>query len=390
MQEKDMYDFWKSRMELYMMNRQHGRMILDSVENGPLIWPSIDENGVTRPKKYSELSATEAIQADCDVKATNIILQGLPPEVYVLVSNHKVAKELWERIQLLMQGTSLTKQEREYPLALVATYQMTQSSYQTHQHPYQHTQFQPQVSSFQSSQYVSPYLSQQYSHTLSSTPLSITYPSNDFHSSVHHNVYTPSSSIPQVEYSLSINQQPIFSQPDSGLIVPVFQKGNDPIDVLNHMMSFLTVVVTSRDRFLWLLVHQEHTHQEQVERDESWFKDKLLLLQAQANGQILHEEELAFLADPGLLKLKPHRMSSPTMLLIKSMILDAYDSDCDEINTAKVAQLANLSHYGSNDLAEVHNQDNVTHNLINQAVQAMPLFEQSSIIVTTVNFTNFK
>ncbi|GJS54437.1 hypothetical protein Tco_0627799 [Tanacetum coccineum] len=116
MLEKDMYDSWKSIMELYMMNRQHGRMILESVENGPLIWPSIEENRVTRPKKYSELSATEAIQADCDVKATNIILQGLPPEVYALVSNHKVAKELWERIQLLMQGTSLTKQERECKL----------------------------------------------------------------------------------------------------------------------------------------------------------------------------------------------------------------------------------------------------------------------------------
>ncbi|GJT17025.1 hypothetical protein Tco_0875731 [Tanacetum coccineum] len=65
---------WKSRMELYMMNKQHGRMILESVENGLLIWPTIEENGVTRPKKYSELSATEAIQADCDIKATNIIL----------------------------------------------------------------------------------------------------------------------------------------------------------------------------------------------------------------------------------------------------------------------------------------------------------------------------
>nr|GEZ68244.1 hypothetical protein [Tanacetum cinerariifolium] len=86
MLEMDMYDSWKSRMELYMMNRQHGRMILESVEN------------------------------DCDVKATNIILQGLPPEVYALVSIHKVAKELWERIQLLMQGTSLTKQERECKL----------------------------------------------------------------------------------------------------------------------------------------------------------------------------------------------------------------------------------------------------------------------------------
>ncbi|GKE35925.1 hypothetical protein Tco_1455247 [Tanacetum coccineum] len=78
MLEKDMYDSWKSRMELYMMNRQHGRMILEFVENGPLIWPSIEENGVTRPKKYSELSATEAIQAD-------------------------FAKELWERIRFSLQ-----------------------------------------------------------------------------------------------------------------------------------------------------------------------------------------------------------------------------------------------------------------------------------------------
>ncbi|GJX85927.1 hypothetical protein Tco_0336701 [Tanacetum coccineum] len=93
LEKEDMYDSWKSIMELYMLNRQHGRMILESVENGPLIWPLIEENGETRPKKYSELSATEAIQADYDI-----------------------AKELWERIQLLMQGTSLTKQERECKL----------------------------------------------------------------------------------------------------------------------------------------------------------------------------------------------------------------------------------------------------------------------------------
>nr|GEY12746.1 hypothetical protein [Tanacetum cinerariifolium] len=98
MLKKDMYDSWKSRMELYMLNRQHGKMILESVEQGPLLWPSVEVERVTRLKKYSELSAAEAIQADCDVKATNIILQGLPPEVYALVSTHKVAKELWERI----------------------------------------------------------------------------------------------------------------------------------------------------------------------------------------------------------------------------------------------------------------------------------------------------
>nr|GEX32263.1 hypothetical protein [Tanacetum cinerariifolium] len=96
MLEKDMYDSWKSILELYMLNSQHGRMILESVENGPLLWLTVEENRVTRPKKYSELSTREAIQADRDVKATNIIIQGLPPEVYALVSTHKVAKELFK------------------------------------------------------------------------------------------------------------------------------------------------------------------------------------------------------------------------------------------------------------------------------------------------------
>nr|GEW87044.1 hypothetical protein [Tanacetum cinerariifolium] len=36
--------------------------------------------------------------------------------------------------------------------------------------------------------------------------------------------------------------------------------------------------------------------------DDAWFKDKVLLVQAQANGEILHEEELAILAYPGIVE----------------------------------------------------------------------------------------
>nr|GFC74036.1 hypothetical protein [Tanacetum cinerariifolium] len=49
-----------------------------------------------------------------------------------------------------------------------------------------------------------------------------------------------------MEYALTLHQQIEFSSPDTGLFVPVFQKGNDPIDAIDHMMSFLTAVVTSR------------------------------------------------------------------------------------------------------------------------------------------------
>ncbi|GJX98441.1 hypothetical protein Tco_0355460 [Tanacetum coccineum] len=298
-----------------MMNRPHGRMILASVEKGPLVWPSITKDGVTRLKEYVKLTPAEAIQADCDIKAINIILQGLPTEIYALVSQHHVAKDLWEKIKLLMQGTSLTKQEREcklydefdkftykkgetlhkyylrFTLLLndMNIYNMPLEQFQVntkflntlpdewskfvtdvklvkdlhttnvdqlHAYLQQHERHANEVRLMHernsdplalSSQFVTPYQTQQFT-TSQSTPLSITYPSNEYQSSVHHNVYSPQSSIPQLEYAPTTyqHQQSEFSQPDSGLIVPVFQKGDDPIDAINHMMSFLTAVVTSR------------------------------------------------------------------------------------------------------------------------------------------------
>nr|GFD09049.1 hypothetical protein [Tanacetum cinerariifolium] len=91
--------------------------------------------------------------------------------------------------------------------------------------------------------------------------------------------------------------------------------------------------------------------------------------------QILHEEELAFLADPGIGESQTTQNVITNNAAYQADDLDAYDSDYDEINSAKVALMTNLSYFGSNDLAEVHNQNNVTHNVINQVMQAMSLSE---------------
>ncbi|GKD93730.1 hypothetical protein Tco_1373567, partial [Tanacetum coccineum] len=260
-------------------------------------------------------------------------------------------------------------------------------------------------------------LSQQYSINQSSTPLSITHLSNGYHSSVHHNAYSPSSSIPKLEYAPTINQQqqqPKFSQSDLGLTVPVFQRGDDPIDAINHVMSFLLAVVTSRypttnnrgirqtlgnklplmmaelrynqfrgDKFLLLRVQVGPRLQEQVEailENKGLLFEKVLLAQAQARGQILNEEELAFLVEPDILEGQATQIVITHNAAYQDDDLDAYDYDCDELNTAKVALMANLSHYGSDALAEVHNHDNVNNNMINQAVQVMPSSEQSDVV----------
>nr|GEX23141.1 hypothetical protein [Tanacetum cinerariifolium] len=214
MLEKDMYDSWKSRMELYMLNRPHGRMILESVKQGPLIWPSVEVEGVTRLKKYSELSAAEAIQADCDVKATNIILQGLPPEVYALKG--ETLRDFYLKFSLLLNDMNmynikleqfqvntkflntlpsewskfvtdvklvrdlhttnvdqlhaylgqheyhanevrLMNEQTSDPLALISQHQLNSTPYPHHPPLYKQSQFQPQATSYQSSPYGTTY-----------------------------------------------------------------------------------------------------------------------------------------------------------------------------------------------------------------------------------------
>ncbi|GJY39378.1 hypothetical protein Tco_0425742 [Tanacetum coccineum] len=212
MLNKDLYDLWKSIMELYMQNREHGRMILESVEHGPLIWPTVEENGVTRTKKYAELSAAEKIQADCDMKATNIILQGLPVDIYSLerecklydafdkfthikgktlhnlppewsmfVTDVKLVKDLhttnfdqlhvyFEQHKLHANEVHLLREHNQDPLAFVANQQMTPPHFNTYQSSYYNTQLQQQFSPSQAYQYGPVHHPQHYSSTYPSQP----------------------------------------------------------------------------------------------------------------------------------------------------------------------------------------------------------------------------
>nr|GEY32887.1 hypothetical protein [Tanacetum cinerariifolium] len=206
MLKKDMYDSWRSIMELYMLNRQHGMMILESVEHGPLLWPSVTEDGVTRLK--------------------NIL----------------------------------------------------------------------------------------------------------------------NSSAPQIDYALIAHHPLEFSSPDTGLVVSIFQKEDDPIDEINYMMSFLTSVVTSRGgRIICQLVHRDHLHQDQEEQLEG---------KGIVQGQ-----------NPGMVDSSTNQTVVTTNAAYQADDLDACDSDCDELNSAKVSLMANLSHYRLNNLAEKEEPRNIDREL---------------------------
>ncbi|GJT40072.1 retrovirus-related pol polyprotein from transposon TNT 1-94, partial [Tanacetum coccineum] len=452
-------------------------MILESVDNGPLIWPTIEENGVTRPRKYSEISSTNAIQADCDVKATNIILQGLPPEVYALVSNHQIAKELWERIQLLMQGTSLTKQERECKLydefnkfsykkgETLRGFYLIFSLLLNDMNIYnvKLEQFQVNIKFLNTlplewSKFVTDVKLVRDLHTTNIDQLHAYLGQHKFHANevllMHERNFgcnplddlvslsnsselIPKLSISTISFIISVstfttmfilhhhpslkwnmlpqltnNEQPEFPQLDLGLIVPVFKQGDNPIDAINHMMSFLSVVVTS----LYPTTNNQLRNSSNP-RQQATINDGRVTLQPVQGRQISFAMGTTKTYTPGASGsnsgkqrtvicynckgeghmskqcTKPKRKRDDSWFKDKVLMtvithnaayqaddLDAYDSDCDELNTAKVALMANLSHYGSDALAEVHNHDNVNNNMINQAVQAMPSSEQSNVV----------
>nr|GEY08126.1 hypothetical protein [Tanacetum cinerariifolium] len=200
---------------------------------------------------------------------------------------------------------------------------------------------------------------------------------------------------------------------------------DDPIDAINHMMSFLTSVVTSRyptinnqlqtssnprqqatindGRVTIQPIQGRQNHMSaglsrsftsgsggtsgrqrvivcnnykgeghmakqytkpKMKRDAEWFKDKVILVQAQASGQVLQEEELDFLADPGTTESSTNQTVVTTNAAYQADDLDAYDSDCDELNSTKVALMANLSHYGSDNLAESNTESTSDSNII--------------------------
>ncbi|GJR89230.1 hypothetical protein Tco_0213241 [Tanacetum coccineum] len=172
-----------------------------------------------------------------------------------------------------------------------------------------------------------------------------------------------------MEYAPPVNhqQQPEFSQLDFDLTVPVFKQGDDPIDAIYHMMSFLSAV---GDNFLLLRVRLGPTLQEQV---EAILGNKGL----SSKWSNLHEEELAFLADPGSGKGQATQTVITHNASYQADDLDAYNSDCNELNTAKVSLMTNLSHYGSDALTKVHNHDNMDNHMINQGVQYVKESQQA-------------
>ncbi|GJV49681.1 hypothetical protein Tco_1439893, partial [Tanacetum coccineum] len=109
-------------------------------------------------------------------------------------------------------------------------------------------------------------------------------------------------------------------------------------------------------------------------------RDKAMLAEAQESGQILYEEQLAFLAYPGILEGQATQITIPNNVAFQTEDLDAYDTDCDDVSNAKAVLMANLSNYGSDVISEVPHFESYHNDLDNQSLHAMQDFKQTPVV----------
>ncbi|GJR07421.1 hypothetical protein Tco_0790073 [Tanacetum coccineum] len=73
--------------------------------------------GPERARVYSDLSPEDKERYNADIRATNILLQGLPKDIYTLINHYTDAKDIWaDNVKMLLEGSELTKEDRESQL----------------------------------------------------------------------------------------------------------------------------------------------------------------------------------------------------------------------------------------------------------------------------------
>nr|GEX69965.1 uncharacterized mitochondrial protein AtMg00810-like [Tanacetum cinerariifolium] len=279
--------------------------------------------------------------------------------------------------ELHANEVSLLREHNQDPLAFMANQQMKSPQFNTYQSSYNNPQLQQK---FSPSQYGSIHPLQHYSSTFSSQPpvnhssIRSSYP---YQSQMNHQT----SSVLQITYQLpQVTTQPMAESPlmDSGFSVLVFSLGDDPIPCLNKEMDFLIAVASSRlpstNNQLRassnprnqatiqdgrVTVQQVQGRQRQsysgtgykssatssrgnnTSKQERVVKCYNCQAEAQEARQILDEEQLAFLADPGV--PEGQRFSWPTFLTMVLTLSQSKPSDASLVIKEEPKELPKVS-----------------------------------------------
>ncbi|GJZ29202.1 retrovirus-related pol polyprotein from transposon TNT 1-94 [Tanacetum coccineum] len=121
------FESWQQRIRLYCLGKDNGENIMKSINEGPFHMGTVSDviaagtegavqQGPVRARVLNDLSAEEKERYKADIRATNILLQGIPKDIYSLINHYTDAKDIWDNVKMILEGSELTKDDRESQL----------------------------------------------------------------------------------------------------------------------------------------------------------------------------------------------------------------------------------------------------------------------------------
>ncbi|GJZ09676.1 retrovirus-related pol polyprotein from transposon TNT 1-94 [Tanacetum coccineum] len=126
MLNKDNYVSWSSRLLRYAKSKPNGKLIYNSIINGPyvrrmILKPGDPDREVLVAETFheqtdDELTEKEVKKMEADDQDIQIILMGLPEDIYAAVDSCETAQKIWLRVQQMMKGYDIGIQEKKAKL----------------------------------------------------------------------------------------------------------------------------------------------------------------------------------------------------------------------------------------------------------------------------------
>nr|GEX57601.1 hypothetical protein [Tanacetum cinerariifolium] len=315
MLDKTHFTSWKRRIQLYCRGKENQVNIVKSIDEGPfqlgIFRETLTEGdegalhlGLEKPQVYSDLSSKEKERYKTDIRATNISLQGLPKDIYTLINHYADAKDIWDNVKMLMEGSELTKEDRESQL------------YDDFEHFYQNK-----------GETIQDYYVQFANLINDMQNIKMTI---DLRDSNYDQLYA------------YLNQNEAHANKNKMMLDQFTQHNVDPLALMSNVSHQQNQATVQDDKVVVQNVQgrlnrghgnnakrtcvtghiARNCTQPKRTQNSDYFKDKMLLMQAQENGVALDEEQLLFIA---------------------ANKCDAFDYDVDAAPTAQTMFMANRS-----------------------------------------------